>query len=270
MIIKTAVALFLLVMWQATLPVLSETGKLPKKEIDRSGDRLIGADYLSTLQSAVSSGRQQVCKAIESIRSLAEAGQVDAQYNLGVLLLNFTSKTDEAVRLIEAAAEHGDSSAQMTLADFYRRGKYVEQNQGSALDLYEKLAIKGVTEASVELASMYLNGEGTEKSDAHAATILHAAAASGNSRAKFLLAKLYIEGKVVEYDPCLALSFMRAAAIQGDTNAQLALADMYATGKAVQQDRNESIRWLKRAFESGSKDAEKRLSQIRLRTRVTQ
>ena len=94
---------------------------------------------------------------------LAEQGNEDAQFNLGVMYDDGRGvKQDdfEAVKWFRKAAEQGDASAQLYLGAMYGKGLGVKQDDVEAVKWYRKAAEKGDADAQVLLGLAYLLGKG--------------------------------------------------------------------------------------------------------------
>ena len=89
----------------------------------------------------------------EELKTMAEQGCVDAQYNLAKY---YKAKNDwaKAAVLFAKAAEQGDKYAQFYLGVCYELGKGVEQNFVKAADWYTKAAEQGMPEAQFNIARL--------------------------------------------------------------------------------------------------------------------
>ena len=99
-------------------------------------------------------------------KPLAEQGNADAQYNLGVMYDTGTGvlKDDkEAVKWYLKAAEQGMADAQGNLGVMYDTGKGVLKDYKEAVKWYLKAAVQGYALAQYNLGVMYKNGEGVLK-----------------------------------------------------------------------------------------------------------
>ena len=85
---------------------------------------------------------------------LAESGDTDAQYGLGMMYGNgFGVDMDDAlaIKWYGLAAEQGHSGAQCNLAVMHQNGWGVPLNEEEAIRLFKQAAEQGVTEAMVAL-----------------------------------------------------------------------------------------------------------------------
>ena len=121
-------------------------------------------------------------------KTLAEQGNANAQYNLGVMY----GKGDgvpqdyaEAVKWYRKAAEQGDVDAQFNLGIMYGKGEEgVPQDYAEAAKWYRKVAEQGEGDAQFNLAFMYFNGDGVPQDYAEAYVWYSLAAASGQEQAR--------------------------------------------------------------------------------------
>ena len=101
--------------------------------------------------------------ALKEWRPLAEQGDADAQYNLGVMYDNGDGVAQdyaEAVRWFRLAAEQGYAYAQSNLGVMYQNGNGVVQDYAEAVKLYRLAAEQGHAGAQNNLGVMYAYGNG--------------------------------------------------------------------------------------------------------------
>ncbi len=107
-------------------------------------------------------------------RRAAAKGHPDALNNLGVIKakgahlsemlgLNSKPEVDEAISIFTTATRQGNGLAAFNLAQFYRFGCVVEQNDQRALDLLSLAADRGVEQAII--ARREMNSDGKRKRD---------------------------------------------------------------------------------------------------------
>ncbi len=115
---------------------------------------------------------------------LAEAGHVDAQFNLGLMFDNgigVPRNQETAAMWYRRAAEAGDRTAQSYLGEMYAKGQGVEQNFEQAVEWYEKAAFRGDSLAQYNLGILYASGKGVPLDDVYAFAWLSVAHAGGQS-----------------------------------------------------------------------------------------
>jgi TPR repeat protein len=100
------------------------------------------------------------------------------------------ARLEEAFKKSRKAAEQGDSSAQLELAQKYLSGDGVEKNSEEAAKWFLKAASQGNVEAQVSLGWLYRRGDGVRKSDSEAIKWFQKAAGKGSSSAEQILEEL--------------------------------------------------------------------------------
>lgn len=98
-------------------------------------------------------------RALKEFLPLAEAGNLEAQYNVACLLL-LSQDVAEAQNWLVRAAEQGHPGAQNTLGQLYRKGDRLPRNDVAAFRWLKLAAEKGHSEARRALGTMYEEGEG--------------------------------------------------------------------------------------------------------------
>ena len=124
--------------------------------------------------------------ALREWRSLADQGDADAQYNLGLMYANgqgVIQDYKEAVRLYGQAAAQGNASAQSNLGLMYNNGEGVIQDYKEAVRLYSLAAAQGYATAQHNLGVKYYNGEGVIQDNVYAHMWWNIAASSGDASA---------------------------------------------------------------------------------------
>lgn len=154
------------------------------------------------------------------------------------------------------AAEQGYAKAQFNLGMMYRRGEGVEQSDVKAVEWYLKAAEQGDIKAQFSLAVMYSKGKGVEQNDVKAAEWYFKAAKQGYAKAQFNLACMYDNGRGVEQSDIKAAEWYLKAAKQGHINAQFNLAVMYQDGQGIEQSNVKAAEWYLKAAEQGDGDAQ--------------
>jgi TonB family protein len=154
-----------------------------------------------------------------------------------------------------AAAEAGDVDAQRNLGEMYQQGKGVARDAAQALAWLTKAAEAGNAEAQFGVASFYLASGSGAVSGADAHQWLLKAAEQGHAMAMVGLSAQYSMGKGVDKDPVQAFAWMRKAADAGVPRAFAGLGWMYQTGQGVEPDPVEAVRMLRRGVELGDQAA---------------
>lgn len=97
---------------------------------------------------------------IEELTPLAEAGDTDAQLNLGVVYYNgsgisFTSRCDKAFEWTKLAADNGNATAQNTLGYLYRTGCGVSRDLTKGFEWTKTSAENGDSGGQNNLGMLY-------------------------------------------------------------------------------------------------------------------
>ena len=132
----------------------------------------------------------------------------------------------KAYRQFKPLAERGDIDAQFYLGVMYDFGRGVSQDCIQAIKWYRKAAERGFPPAQRELGGLYANGQGVPQDHAKAVEWYRKAAEQGDDEAQFELGWAYADGKTVPQDFIQAyMWFDLAAAHKGDTYAEDYAAD---------------------------------------------
>ena len=121
-------------------------------------------------------------RALEIFTRLAEQGDADAQFALGVMYANgkgVPKDASQAAAWYRKAAEQGDAKAQFNLGLMYANGEGVPKDASQAVTWYRKAAEKGHARAQFNLGGMYYNGEGVPKDYVQAAKWFYLGKANG-------------------------------------------------------------------------------------------
>ncbi len=202
-------------------------------------------------------------KAAEWYRKAAAQGHAQAQNNLGWMYLNgrdVEQNDQQALVWYRKAAEQGHAVAQFNLAQIYRLGRGVEANNHEAVVWYRKAAEQGDLEAQFNLALMYEKGQGVEQSDQQAVYWYRKAADLGYAPAQNNLGLMYDNGQGIEQSDQEALAWYRKAAEQEHISSQFNLALMYETGQGVEQSDHQAVYWYRKAAEQGEEEAQLKLA----------
>lgn len=202
--------------------------KNPTPEQDGRG-ALYGVSPAVTVSLAVELyKREEYEDAFDAFYALASAGQIEAQYRLGVM---------------------------------YARGEGVRASGREAAQWYEKAAQAGHEAACYHLAVLCCGADGVKKDLSKALYWYERAAGKGNSAALHAAAEMYYEGIGTVRDLHRAFAWFLHAAEKGDAEAQYRTALMYERGEGVEQNRWEAQRWMTEAAEQGGPAAQAALAE---------
>lgn len=171
------------------------------------------------------------------LKPLAEQGNPEAQYKLGVLFdagQGVVRDPKQAFFWYHQAAIQGYVKAQYNLGWMYFNGNGVAQDYAQALLWYKKSAAQGHASAYVGLGYMYDAGlGGVAQSDKQSAAWYRKAAELGNTDGQFNLGILYALGRGVPQDYKKSLFWHKKAAVQGDVEAIQSIGVRYKLGQGV-------------------------------------
>lgn len=121
-------------------------------------------------------------------KKLAEKGDIDAQWGLGVSYYfgkELPQDSKEAAYWFTKAAEQGHSAAQFLLGLMHVSGNGVPQNKKQAVYWYTKAAEQGNASAQYNLGTMYADGEGVPQNYKLAYVWSSLAASAGSEDARY-------------------------------------------------------------------------------------
>ncbi|MFT5469457.1 MAG: TPR repeat protein [Verrucomicrobiales bacterium] len=169
----------------------------------------------------------------------------------------------KAFRETKIEAEAGDLDAQYELAKLYASGKGTEKNQEEAVKWFRRLAAQNDARGQSMLGVMLTNGKGVEIDYVEAIKWFGKAAAQNSAHAKYNLGYMYSVGKGVEADQIQATKWYRDAAELNDAGSQFILANRLATGRGAENDLVEAYAWTLVVLPRKGEAAEKQLAAIK-------
>ncbi|MCB2106428.1 MAG: sel1 repeat family protein [Rhodobacteraceae bacterium] len=152
------------------------------------------------------------------------------------------------LKLVRPLAEAGNAEAQRNLGVMYRTGRGVDKDIAAAIDWYRKSADQGFADAQFQLGVIYANGEGVEKDLDQARTWMTKAAAGG-----MLDAQRYLgEEAITNGDVAGGIAQLTAVADKGLVIGMLDLAQALrdramkadVNDKAALADLAEAYKWI--------------------------
>jgi len=197
-------------------------------------------------------------KAFREWKASAEAGQAEAQFDLGVLYAQgrgVQRDLTEAAGWYRKAAEQGNAEAEFALGQMYSRGWGVPRDEVDAMRWFQMANDPDSDGPPTDWA--LIEGYGMEQDQKQAAYWYQLAADKGHAEAQFNLGRLYATGEGVPHDEEQALRWVRASASQGFAPAQARFGMRYASGNGIGQDDRLAYFWLTLAFLHGEKGVEK-------------
>lgn len=141
-----------------------------------------------------------------------------------------------AVKELRPLAERGDAEAQYRIGLMFEFGRGYPIDKAQGIAWFRKAAAQNHTAALQELGVIYATGDGVPKDDAQAVSWFRKAAELGNPTAQFNLGLMIAKGTGAPKDDALAVSWFRKAANQGMVGAQFKLGVAYENGNGVAKD----------------------------------
>lgn len=177
------------------------------------------------------------------------------------------AESSQPFRDLKARAEAGDADAQLNIGGLYFKGEGVKRDFAEAARWFQKAAMQRHPQAQFNLGMMYATGQGLTQNPEEAAKWYRLSAEQGLAVAQLNLGVAYFLGQGLPRSESEAVKWLRLAVNQGDAQAQFNLAVMYANGQGVPQDLNESYRLAGLAEAQGHATA--RALRADLRARMT-
>ena len=161
------------------------------------------------------------------------------------------AERDDAVESMRELAENGDIHAQYFMGELYRDGPLLPPDWVMARYWFDKAAKQGYAVAQYALGKLYLSDDASVHDSELGIQWLEHAAYNGNHYASYRLGKEYLKGESVRRDTRKAMDHICTSAQAGNLHAQYLLGKLLLQGKVVERDKEEGIQWLTRAAEHG-------------------
>ena len=192
---------------------------------------------------------------VDDFKSRAELGDIQAQYEIGVLYIEQAYDDKKGIYWLEKSANSEYLNAIVYLANLYHG--IAHQNPIKCLYYAEKAAQLGHTEMAYLAGSFYEEGIGTPVNKEMAEKYYKLSIKEAQPIAQYKLAMFYLYEKQdknkVKYPK--VLKYLRLSAKQGYAPAQKELGLMYAYGEGVKQDMKMSAYWIGQAIAQNNEDA---------------
>lgn len=161
------------------------------------------------------------------------------------------AERDDAVESMRELAESGDVHAQYFMGKLYRDGPLLPPDWVMARYWFDKAAKQGYAPAQYALGKLYLSDDASVHDSELGIQWLEHAAYNGNHYASYRLGKEYLKGESVRRDTRKAMDHIYTSAQAGNPHAQYLLGKLLLQGKVIERDKEEGIQWLTRAAEHG-------------------
>lgn len=183
-------------------------------------------------------------------QSALELGYEHSRYDLVGCLFE-AGEDAKAFQLLEEGVQREDDRCIHHLADRYRKGEGVEQDEQKAAELYQKAAQLGNANAWVDLGMCYKEGLGVEQSDSMAHDCFEQAAEKNHSVGIWCAAYECEEGIGVEQNLARAVELYQRGADAGDGECIASLGWCYDNGRGVEEDSEKAVQLYQQAAELG-------------------
>jgi len=193
--------------------------------------------------------------AIEWQLKSALQGYMPALEHLGGIFLK-SGDFNTARTLFEPVAKQGNPVAQYNLGLMYGRGHGVKIDHSTAAKWYKLAADQGYAAAQTNLAKMYYLGQGVEQSYDQAFKLNRLAAKQGDLKSVVSLGHLYKDGKGTKQNYQTAKKLYFIAAEEGLIEAQAVLGFLFYDGIIMEQDFVYAYMWWDVAKSQGDKKSE--------------
>lgn len=161
------------------------------------------------------------------------------------------AERDDAVESMRELAENGDIHAQYFMGELYRDGPLLPPDWVMARYWFDKAAKQGYAAAQYALGKLYLSDDASVHDPELGIQWLEYAAYNGNHDASYRLGKEYLKGESVRRDTRKAMDHIYTSAQAGNLHAQYLSGKLLLQGKAVERDKEAGIQWLSQAAEQG-------------------
>lgn len=169
---------------------------------------------------------------------------------------------ESAIRIWQRLAERGQPEAQYAMGVLYELGHGVPHNYQIAAHWYLKAAKQHYAMAKNNLGMLHEGGYGVPQNDATAVNYYRESAMQGLPSAQYNLALMHYQGTGVEQSFTVASTWMLRSAQQGFASAQYNLGIMYQRGEGVPHDDVAAAQWYIEAVKWGAPRAEANLQSL--------
>jgi enhanced entry protein EnhC len=195
----------------------------------------------------------------------ARQNYLEAQYQLGLLLLIDLDNPKEGLYWLEQSAFKGNQHAQFALALLYQQGfkGKVEKDDKRSLAMYHLSASGNYAPAKFNLAQLYVlngfNDQNLQKKRAHHQMLKHLyedAVKANIEDAKLPLALYYANKKSAHEKQVFAYQTIKQAAIDGNAKAQVLLGMLLERGIGTKPDIAKAIRYYEKSATADNRVAQ--------------
>lgn len=175
-------------------------------------------------------------------------------------MCNITGR--EILNAYKKAANAGSINAQYDLGCFYLNGGITPVDYNKSHEYFLKSAEQGHTESQYRVAMNYYYGKGTDNDVKEAFKWWEKAAENGHAESQYEAGLCLLNGELGYTDEKKAFVFLLEAAQKNMPQAQCLVGQCYFNGWGVEQNRDEGIRWFQIASKNNDENAIKYLKEI--------
>ena len=232
-----------------TNPIMAEE---TKEAVSVTEQNDAGDDLVSSAQALLDEGKYE--EAISLLQKAADMGDAEGQAMLGVCYFDgagVEQNYETAVNYFRLAADQDNARGQNGLGTCYDLGLGVEQDYQEAVKYYRLAADQGYATAQCNLGVCYYNGTGVEQDYEMAAKYARLAADQGDEVALSNLGNDYFFGFGVEQDYSEAYRLFCLSAEKGHMDGLFAVGECYYLGTGVEKDLEAAAEWYQKALDAG-------------------
>lgn len=213
--------------------------------------------YVTTFAVSMATGTAGTSQTvdIDTLRVAADAGDANAQLQLGEILLFASAgniqNVEDALKLIKLAAAAGSVPAKARLGKTLLDGYYTSSDVAAGVALLEDAAAAGSVSAKETLADAYLWGSSLKADPLRAQALLTDATENGSRTAMRVLGEQLIGGWVLDRDVDRGLPLLEEAAASGDAKAQITLGKFLFYPSPLPQDKSRALELFEAAAKLG-------------------
>ena len=205
-------------------------------------------------------GMRRIVAPLAVVALLSGAGSAWADFDDGMVAAQ-RGDYATALREFRPLAEQGDANAQFSLGIMYDHGYGVPENDTEALKWWRKAAEQGYANAQYSLGLMYRKGRGVPENHAEAVKWYRTAAEQGHVYAQHNLGEIYAKGIGVPRNYVKAYMWISLAKAQGHKSAVkiLNIITKRMTPAQINKAQNLATNWRQASSQQGSKRKEQKV-----------
>jgi len=190
---------------------------------------------------------------VQTIKEKASGGDLESQFQLGVLYLKDKTKIHDGINWLKQSANQGYMKAQHQLANEYFGGENIVLDDEQALKYHLMAAHQNNLGSQFQLGRIFFHGWGQDKDLEKAIKWLLMAANGGYVEAFGYLGHIYGGKNHSGFNQEKAIYWSKLGAEIGDEAAYVELGSAYLFGEGVNQDTKNAVLWYTKALQAKDK-----------------